>query len=471
MKNVLCIALVTTGCVRGLAPHEVRSLVGSSAPLLPNPSIRLAIAGAVGERAAEIEFDVAAPMTFVTTGCVDDPALESAQPRFDTPLGAKEEVTPVTRLHGLRVGSVRLRSTPAGLKEGTRCVVVLGLDVLGELALQVNLATRRVAFLPSRPKAEWLALRTPNAEAHVLEVTRDPTHDWPLLAVRVHQEPEAMTTTFVFSTRESVSHVFDEAARAQGLKPAVELLRAQGLPVSEAVPPELATFTGYPYERLELAPGFGIGRGTLEVMPGAPPHGVAGSLAVDVWGRFDVTYDVKAGIVALRQPAMISTDARHVCGNAQTECFELHTEKTTEGLTVVATSWAPLEHGGRWSFDVTSPVSMPCRIGVTFSEGGRGRSAQHRYPWPRLSQEMPACAAALEQATDVKLGLFEEGPLLECPGVCGFVQDLQSHRVSCECQPKSGGPGSEGERRFFELYRKWLGPELPADDLEPADPE
>ena len=114
---------------------------------------------------------------------------------------------------------------------------------------------------------------------------------------------------------------------------------------------------------------------------------------------------------------------------------------------------------------------LPCRIGVSFSEGERGRSAQHLFPWKRLAQTMPVCAAALAQATAATLGLFEEGSMLECPGVCGFVQDLRTSRVSCECQPKTGGNGSESERRFFEQYRTLLGPPLPSPELEPADPD
>lgn len=472
MNTRVWLLLWATGCAGVLAHPEAASLVGASAPLLPNPSIRLAIAGAVEGRAAEIELDTTASMTFVSTGCIDDPPLESGQLRFSDPLSAKEQVYPVARVTGLRVGSLLMRPLSVALMGNKRCVVVLGLDLLADVALQVSVATRRVAFLPSRPRGEWLAQRRPGSQQQVIELTRDPTHDWPLLPVRVHQEPETLTATFVLSTRDRFSRIFDEAARAQGLLPGLELLRGHGV---KTVPTELEAFSGLPYERLELAPGFGVSAGTLDVMKGPAPHGVAGSLAVDVWGRFDFTYDIRAGILALRQPALVSTGTHHVCdrghGASETECFELHAEKTGDGLNTVATAWRPLEQGGRLYFDVTGPAPLPCRIGVSFSEGDRGRSAQHVFPWRRLAQTMPVCAAALAQATEAKLGLFEEGGLLECPGVCGFVQDLRTSRVSCECQPASGGTGSESERRFFELYRRLLGPTLPSPEVEPADPD
>lgn len=181
-------------------------------------------------------------------------------------------------------------------------MVVLGLDVLGDLALQVSVARRQVAFVPSRPKRQWQAQHPMTSlTARVLEVTRAPTHDWPLLTVRVRQGPESMISTFVFSTRDRLSRVFDQAARGQGLLPALEALRVRGLTHGQLLPSELEAFTGYPYEQLELAPGFGVSEGMLEVIDGSPPHGVAGVLAPDVWGHFEVTYDVKAGVLVFEQ--------------------------------------------------------------------------------------------------------------------------------------------------------------------------
>jgi len=460
--------MVAVGCAHAPGPADRPSLIGSSAPLLQSASVRLAVAGAVDGRPAEIAFDVASSATLVADSCLEDPTIEGAQVKLSEPLSPTDEVYPVTQVASLRVGTVTLLGVEAALMHSQRCVVVLGLNVLGGLALQVKVATRQLSFVPSRSREAWLALGKVPSSTRVLEVSRDPTHDWPLIAVRVHQGPSMMTSTFVLSTRDRFSRVFEQPARGQGLLPGLEVLQGHGL---ASLPPELEAYTGFPYERLELSPGLGVSSGTLDVMPGAPPHGIAGSLAVDVWGRFDTTYDVKAGVLALHQPAWSESGHRVTCGASEMECYELHSEKGIDGINTVTTIWRPLERGGRLYFDVVSPTAIPCRIGVSFSEGDRGRSAQHTFPWRRLAQLMPACAGALAEATEVKLGLFDEGPLDECPGVCGFVQDLRTRRVSCECQPKSGGTGSEAERKFFELYHQVLGPAVPLPEIEPSDPD
>ncbi len=478
------VAVAAAACAhsRELSGPE-ETLVGLTVPLVPNPSLRLAVAGWVGDQPAEVEFDVTAPMTFVTTACVQDPPLEAAQLRVVDPLTDKSESFPVTRLAGVRLGHVRLAPMEAALMLAKRCVVLLGQDVLGGLALHVTAATRQLEFRSTRPTAEWLsqrkALETSGApstdEVMILELTHDPKHDWPLLPVRVRQGREVLTTTFVLSTQERFSRVFDQAARQQDFKPGGELLK--GLPSPQPLPPELEAYTGMPYEQLELAPAFGVTSGTLDVLAGAPPHGIAGVLGADVWGRFDTTFDVRAGIVVFRRPRLVDPDTRPRCARrdgqpTEMECFELHSEKTAEGVNAVATVWRPLPVGGRVYFDVKSAQSTPCRVGVTLSEGDRGRSTQHLFPWKRLFQTMPACAQALSGASELTLGLFDDGPLLECPGVCGFVQDLRTGKVSCECQPKSGGTGSDVERRFFEeLYRRTQAPQGPAHEVEPADPD
>lgn len=106
---VLMAVMALAGCVRSLAAPASESLVGSSSPLLPEASPRLAVAGHVAGRSAEIGFDVTAAMTLVTSGCVDDPPLERGQVRLTDPVKTDDTLYSVTRLRGLRVGAVRLR--------------------------------------------------------------------------------------------------------------------------------------------------------------------------------------------------------------------------------------------------------------------------------------------------------------------------------------------------------------------------
>lgn len=479
-SKMLLAGLLLCGCARGLGDGAPASLVGLTLPLLPSPSVRLSVAGAVGEQFAEIEFDVSAAITLFSSGCVESPTFTGGHVKLTDPLsGRADEAFDVVKLDGVRVGSVQLKPLEAAMINAKRCVVVLGLDVLSPLAFTVRASTREVSFMPSRSKKEWLEVRDKEPFAMVLEVTREPKHDWPLLPVRIHQGPSTMTATFMLSTADRFSRVFAGSARKQGLRPGVEVLRQlmQGQPLeSRWIPVELEAYSGFPYERFELAPGFGTGSGTLDVIEGDAPQSTMGTISADVWGRFEMTYDVQAGFLRLSQPGLHREGARFTCDApgveaSETNCFELHSRKTDDGLSTVTSLWRPLEKGARLYFDTTGPVTPPCRIGVTFSEGSSGRSTQHLFPWQRLSQVMPECAEALNQATGVTFGLFEEGPMPECSGVCGFIQDLRSGRVSCECQPRSGGTGSDLELKFFELYRKWLSVDSTVPDIEPADPE
>ncbi len=479
-SKILLAGALMCGCARGLGDGALDGFVGTTLALLPSPSMRLAVAGAVGEQAAEIEFDVSAAMTLITSGCLESPAFTGGRVTLADPLSGRVDQTfDVVKLDDVRAGKVRLKPFDAAMIDAKRCAVVLGLDVLGPLAFTVRPSTREVSFVPSRSKEEWLEARKKDPAAMVLEVSREPKHDWPLLPVRIHQGPASMTATFMLSTRDRYSRVFAGSARKQGLRPGVEVLRLlmQSQPIeSRWIPVELEAYSGFPYERFELAPGYGAGSGTLDALEGDAPQSTSGTIAADVWGRFEMTYDVQAGFLRLSQPALHRDGSWVTCEAPGAEasepnCFELHARKTEEGLSTVTSLWKPLDKGGRLYFDTTGPVTPPCRIGVTFSEGPSGRSTQHLFPWPRLLPLMPECAEALNQATGASFGLFEEGPMPECPGVCAFIQDFRSGRVSCECQPKSGSTGSELELKFFELYRKWLGPQLPSPDVEPSDPE
>jgi hypothetical protein len=84
---------------------------------------------------------------------------------------------------------------------------------------------------------------------------------------------------------------------------------------------------------------------------------------------------------------------------------------------------------------------------------------------------MPECASSLALAARVEPGLFQEGPLEECPGVCAYAQDIGSARVTCECQPTRGNLDEDAERELLQLYRTLLEKARPAAEPEPEDPE
>lgn len=473
-RLALCVLLLAGACHQAVGPPTSDTLVGLTLPLIPGPGLRLAVEASLQGRPAEVQFDLGAPLSVVTSGCVDEPLVSSTQVRVVDAMG-DDETFPLTRVVGLTLGGRRFRAFQAGLFNHPQCIVSLGSDVLAGAALAVSPDRRLVSLLPTRSRAEWLEqLSASSDDVQLVDLTRDARHDWPLLPVRVVQAGATMTATFVLSTRERESRVFEGAARRQGLKPGLELLVGLAVPQGLTLPPELQGLEGVAYDRLELSPGYGVELGSLRLKPGEPTRGVAGVLAVDAWGRFQATIDLDAQALVLRRPRLLASGARMQCerGGALSEeaCFQLSTQPQDGGVTATGTVWRPLREGARLYLDPVPPSPLACRVGLTFPPGDRGRSTQHTFPWSRLFTTMGGCARALAAATDLRLGLFEEGNLKDCPGVCAFAQDLQTGRVSCECQPGAAGQGGDAEKRFLELYRKLLEGAAKPTEVEPAEP-
>jgi hypothetical protein len=447
-------------------------LVGVEAPLISGPGLRIAIPGHVFQVPAEIVVDLATPMTLVTVGCLESPMIGPARVTIADPMGS-DEVYPVTRLAGLTVAGRRLVPLEAGLVEGTSCVVVLGADLLVATALQFDPSRRLLRFVRSRSRDEWVAWALEHGgEGQVLELTREPTHDWPLLAARVTQGENTFTGAFSLSTRLRSSRVFETPMLQAGFISTADLLQKLELP-KELGPLEPSSLQGVVADHVEFSPGVGIQGLSLSLTKGAPPHGVVGVLGADAWGRFEVTIDVSAGVLLLNRPRLLATGQRFQCARgtqtpSEDACFELQQVGASDGLLVTATVWRPLSAGGRLYLDFGG-LTPTCRIGFTFDAGDRGRSTQHRVPWSRLFETMRPCAQTLATAREVSLSLFEDTPLRECPGVCAFAQDLRSGRVSCECQPGLLGLPAEAERQILERLR---GGKKQQETLtvEPADP-
>lgn len=472
-RPALLALLALAGCARAPALPTVDSLAGLTLPLKPGPGLRLWLEGKVGEVDADVQLDVTAPISFVTPFCLDEKRVV-AHVDVEDPLGPTESF-PVSRVNGLTLGGVRFRSFDAALAGGKGCVVVLGQDVLGALIIDVSPARRELTFRPSQSKAAWEAeVQAQGVEAQLLTLTRDPTHDWPLLPIRLTQGPRVVTWSVVLSTRDARSRLFVASAQDADLRLGRALL--DGLVSDGGVLPEpLERLSGVAFEALELSPGFGVTDGILELEPGAPPHGVAGLLGADVWGRFDVAVDLKAGLLVLRRPRVFTSGARAQCERAgsaaEDRCFELHTRRDGTGtLVATATVWRQLPEGARLLLDVAGAESSRCRVGFSFPPGDRGRSAQHSFPWDRLVQSMPECAATLAAAPGLTFGLYEEEPMRECPGLCAFAHDLHSGRISCECQPGPAGLEGVSEHQVLDLYRRAMQKPPAVRDVEPPDP-
>jgi len=469
------VALLFVGCTRATGPVAVDSLIGLDAPLIPGPGLRVSLPGQVFERPAEVLLDVAAPMTLVTATCLDEPLIGAARVKVVEPMGG-EEVFPVTRLAGLSVSGVRLAPMQAGLVPGSTCVVVLGMDVLADTALRLDVTRRLLRFRPSQPREAWVAEGEKlGGEVQVLELTRDPIHEWPLLAAQLRQGAATFTGTFVLSTRERTSRVFEASVSEAGLESGAEQLRRlPPLPAGLQLPVDLTSLSGLSVDRFELAPGVGAHDTGLLLEKGRATKGVVGVIAADLFGRFEASIDVSAGVLFLHRPRLLSAGARFQCARGDASptedaCFELEHRSTPGGVLVSATVWRPLPEGGRLSLDL-GEAAASCRVGLTFERGDRGRSTQHLIPWARLLEVLKPCAKSLSTASTASLALFEDSALKECPGVCAFALDLRSGRVSCECQPTVSGLLTEAEKALIDHVRDVLKDQPAPSSPEPADP-
>ncbi len=474
LPRLLVAVFLLSSCHRVTGPPGVDSLVGLSFPLLSSPAPRIAVKGQVNELDAEVSFDPSQPVSFVTSKCVPDPSFVA---RVSVPDAfGPDETFPVVRVFGLQVGATRFRVFEAAVASGKTCVVVLGAPELKELALEVNPVARTLKFRPSQSREKWAAEAEASGEdAQVLALTKESRFDWPLIPIRVRQGPEHFDLTMLFSLREPRSRVFDDWARASGMKPGLELLEGLALPEGVVLPPELSQLNGYTWDSLEFAPGFGLAVGSLEVEPGAPPHAVHGLLGADAWSRFYMTYDVGSSVLVLRRPRVFVSGSQARCERgeqvSEEACFELHATPSGDGIDVTATVWRPLPLGAQLSLDVIGGAGT-CRLGITFSPGDRGRSTHHHFPWKKLGDSMPACGGeAFKGVTSVSPGLLEESPLMECPGVCAYARDAMTGRMSCECQPGVRTADGDAEKRLLELFKRMLDEKKEAREIEPKDPD
>jgi hypothetical protein len=452
-------------------------------PLKPSPAIRLSVDGAVGNVPAEVIFDVRTMMNSATTACFEgSPPTTGDEIRPASWSAGMTEMAPEVEVADLSFGGLRYKTFRGVLVKSEQCEVTLGNELLLPWALSVDVAHRTVSFSRSRSREEWsaYALNPPKErsgfESHVIELTKDPRTDAPMLPVRIRQHGDELVAPFVLSTGAARSESF-----GVGLRKGFELLEGIELPEPLQVPSELESFKGIPYEAAEVAPGVGVRDGVFREMEaggkGGPPW--QGVLGADIWGRYDAVIDIKANVLLLQRPRVLASGTHQRCDRGgslnEESCYELEVEKAAHGLVATGTIWRALPEGGRLHLDFVSdkgPLSPPCRMGFTFSPTDRGDSTQHELPWSRLREVMPACAQAVSSATKVEMSMFEDGELPECPGTCAFAQDLRTGRVSCECHPAVSGAATESERQFLRLYKQLLQGKKPALDREqePEDP-
>ncbi|HEX8701383.1 MAG TPA: hypothetical protein VF815_21330 [Myxococcaceae bacterium] len=472
MRRALWLALALSllpGCHRSAAPVPQKvSFAGRTFPLLSSPALRVSISGSLGGKLVPVLLDVDRPLSLVATGCFGKrPPPPEGKVRAPDIHGMREWA--MVPLPDLRVGDVPLPDFSAGLSGEQVCSVTLGADVLAPYALTVDPLRREVSFTPSRPLEAYSAELSgadadPSLETHLLELSREPTGDWPLLAGRVTQGGARLTGTFVLATRDPFSRLAVGAAQAQGLR---------ALETAPGLPPRAILVDG-----IEVAVGVGVGPLVVETSGWASPSSV-GRLGPDVWGRFRTTVDVQGGVLLLRRPRVLASGNRQRCarpgaqGVDEESCYALHTRRDADGpLAITAATFRDLPEGGRLYLEPLGedgqPLRASCSVGVSFMPTSRGVTTQHRLPWPALAESMPECHADLSVVKGYALALYEEGYLPECPLTCAFVHEPRTRRTLCECQPTPLGEGLSAAPRKPSPSR---APPPEERELEPEDPK
>jgi hypothetical protein len=444
--------------------------VGQTLPLLTSPSLRLIVTGALAGKPVAVALDVSRPLSTAAAACFGaTPPKPEGTVRAPEPSGAMRDWSMVA-LPALRLGDVTLPRRAVGLTGERTCSVTLGLDVLSPYALTVDPVRREVSFSPSRPRdayAAELAAAGPSAsvETVLVELTREPSGDWPLLAARLTQGEARMTGPFVLGSREPFSRLAPKSAEAEGLRP---------LETQAGLPPR-----AFEVDAVEVTRGVGVGPLVVEAGTWSAVA-TLGRLGPDVWGRFRATLDVQGQVLVLQRPLVVGPEARQQCarpgaeGFSEEACYALHTRTEAGGaLALTAAVFRDLPEGGRLHLEPLGAegkrLETMCRVGFVLAPGGRGVTTQHRVPWASLAQSVPECHAELMGAKGYALALFEEGALPECNGrTCVFVQDLRTRRTACECQPTPLGEGVVAGPRRPAPSR---APPPGERELEPEDPK
>jgi hypothetical protein len=476
-ERLLVLALALMGCASARPPPEpADDLAGRTFALESQGPVRFEVAGSVQGAPATVELELAQPLTTVTRGCfahVPDSDRTVRVQRVPGGLASFKEIS----LRGAHIGNAHLGTLRAGLvEEGGPCRLTVGSDVLGAYALRLSVAERTLTL--EKPVAREAALvAVPKYEsAAVLELTRDPQNDWPLLPVQLRQGGARLTGPFALSTIVPHTQVSGHAAQAAGLSTTSALLDALHLPVSLPVPPQLGADLVVT-DALALTPELAVADLPVKLRSDWTAQSPVGVLGSDAWGRFDALIDLQHRYLLLARPRLSGADDHGRCegpeGASEEACFALTSTASPHGPRVTATVWRDLPRGARVYLDVLDsngqPLGRGCRVGFSFLAGTRGASMAHAIPWPRLETLLPGCAD-LSRAASFRLGGLDDGPMSTCLGNCAFAEDLHKHQAVCSCE--GGGEGGFAAaaalmQRFGNVLHR---PPPQAPEQEPPDP-
>src|SRR5690606_34306680 len=298
---VLVGLVIASGCAstpRGVRGPPGRPLEGAVLRLASTMGRALVVEGRVGPHAARVHLDVTKPRTLVTEGCLRGVQVVQEGGRVSIPdaFGEVETVEELA-LRDLSIGGRRLAAMQVGLRRGEACEVWLGLDVLSAYALEWEPLRREIRFsAPLGAEAYPLIPVAADEEVGLVRLSREPRTDVPLLPMRLSLETLQFAGTFLLSTVDEHSQLF---------LPPGALEAAAALGDEEVIAPRT----------LEVAPGLQLQHAPLRLAEQGTGT-LMGVLGADIWGRFDLVLDLRAGVLRLSR----SRDASRPCRDAS--CLE-----------------------------------------------------------------------------------------------------------------------------------------------------
>ncbi|MGQ0504519.1 MAG: hypothetical protein ACT4TC_04310 [Myxococcaceae bacterium] len=250
----------------GIPRNTEDDLEGLRASLKEGP-IRAVLDGSARGKPAEVELELASPLSRISAGCFDGDIPSPGSVDLAKWSGGYERL-PEIRVRDAKVGDRLLHERAMALTPRTdACVLQLGADVLANYALEIDPEKRELRLSKSTvepPEDEW-------KQAQDLDLARDPRTDWPVIAAQLYQGDKVITAPFIFSTVQTTTRV--------------------GQP-----------FTSGELDALELSPKVAVTRLTATLESDWKQPVAQGVLGSDVWGWFKVRIDPHAGRlhVALR---------------------------------------------------------------------------------------------------------------------------------------------------------------------------
>lgn len=475
LRPLLCLATaLTVSCAHTPKVAEVpqEDLSGLVLPLEGGPTLRWVVAGEVSGRRAEVDLDLAAPLSLVTTGCFTAPPETKTTVKLMQVSGDYISLPEVT-LPATAIGGRRIKPRPAGLMEAAECKVVLGTDVLGRYAFHFSPVTWEVRIAtPSKGPAD------PEA----LPLAKDPQTDRLLVAARIHPETgHELVANFILSTTTPRSLLSEAAALGARIETDRALIRRLKLPDSVLQP--LLQVSTFSVKSVELAPALSVERITIDGTRQWAQPAAVGLLGLDVWGRFEAVVDVPGQSLTLRRPEVTgeARSPRCTAGAATTQegCFALHATRADGGVRAAVTVWRELPVGGRIYLEPLDAegktARAPCRIGFNLPAGDSGQSISQVFPWPELEKAFPACGEALKEAHGANLLLFEEGADSQCSGHCAMAVHPRGRAMVCSCASAPGQGNPNTTERALDLFRRLRETALrqarPAEAEEEPEPQ